>query len=106
MNDGEKWKSQGFIESSFVGVWDQELVNLERTVSEMVGSIDGIVRDGTGLIVNYGRTTTKFVRAAKPSAATKEDMHMGSLVARQTARRKAKSPYEPKTGYTSCCSTL
>jgi len=105
-HDGEKWQSQGFIESSFVGVWDQELVNFERTVSEMVGSIDGIVRDGTGLIVSYGGTTTKFVRAAKPLAAKNEDMHMDRLVARQTARRKAKSPYGPKTGYISCCPIL
>jgi len=111
-HDGEKWQSQGEYGTTLVGVGDPKLVNLERTVSRMVVSIDGIVRDGTGLMVSSGGTTNKFVRAAKPSAATKEDIRMNKFVraakpsAAWDAGREEKSPRGQEPGYIACCTFL
>jgi len=101
-HDGEKWQSQGSTGSTLVGVWDPKLVNMERTVSKMLVSIDGIVRDGTGLMVNSSVGTNKFVKAAKPSAATKEEMSI--RLGWDTVERKEESPVVPKTGYKPMCS--
>jgi len=110
-HDGRKWQSQGGTGHTNAGVWDPKLVNLERTVSKMLQSIDGIVRDGTGLIVNFGGTTNKFVRAPKPAGATKEDMtwmleDMNRMLGRDTSGRKEKSSCGQRTSYISCCPTF
>jgi len=95
-HDGEKWQSEGEYRTTLVGVADPMLVNL-------VVSIDGIVRDGTGLVVSFGGTTNKFVRKAKPSAATKEDMKM---LGWDFAGREEKCPCGTEPGYIACCTFL
>merc|ERR1711974_148703 len=73
-HDGEKWKFHGGVGSTLVGIMDPELQNFESTVSTMLGTIS-IERDGASLVVTFGDTTNRFVRAAKPSAATKDDIN-------------------------------
>jgi len=74
-HDGEKWQFHGVVWFTEVGIMDPELQNLERTVSTMLRTINGIERDGASLVVTFGDTTNRFMRAAKPSAVTKEDIN-------------------------------
>jgi len=74
-HDGEKWQFHGGVGSTLVGIMDPELQNFESTVSTMLGTINGIERDGASLMVTFGDTTNRFVRAARPSAATKDDIN-------------------------------
>ena len=78
-HDGEKWQIQGGIGSTLVGFMDPELENFEKTVSNNLGSIDGIVREGPDLVVSFDGAAKKFFRAAKPSAAAKEDISWMNL---------------------------
>ena len=73
-HDGERWKFEGDIGTTKVGVGTTELHDFERRISRMLTSIDGIVRDGPCLMVNFGGRQALFIRSGLPSAATKDDI--------------------------------